>query len=421
MILKAMGSSRIRKDLFVFSFLLVLASTQASSQQQGTSPQEDIDSHLGKGYDALKQERYEEAVREFREALELDPNMVEKARFPLGVAYFEMRQFDESRRQLEEVRRVVGDHPNVTYYLGRLDLETGDFTGAIRNLAAAAAKPPLPDTAYFLGFAYLQKGELTSAAKWLEAAEKAMPRDSRVPFQLGTVYRKLGRPEEAKRALSRSAEMRRRDNDEVQMRVECAQKLDQEPRETARAFCDKLYDPESAERLTKLGTIYGEHGDVEAALKPLRRAAELVPHSPQMQYNLAYAYFQLNQLQAARVPLETALKRWPDLFQLNALYGAVLFKSGEMKPAYQSLTRAHTLNPQDAGTTQMLAMAALTLAQTSQDTGQLADSLSYLKEAAQLRPDQPEPHRRLAEVYKLLGREVDATAEQNEANRLAQP
>jgi tetratricopeptide (TPR) repeat protein len=416
-----MGTLRIREEVIIFCFLLVLTSAHTFSQQQVPPTQKETDSHLGKGYDALKQERYEDAVREFRAALELDPTLVEKARFPLGVAYFEMRQFDESRRQLEEVRRAVGNHPNVTYYLGRLDLETGDFNGAIRNLAAAAVKPPLPDTAYFLGFAYLQKGELSSAAKWLEVAEKTTPRDSRVPFQLGTVYRKLGRPEEAKKALSRSAELRRRDNDEVQMRVECAQKLDQGPRETARAFCDKLYDPDNAERLTKLGTIYGEHGDVEAALKPLRRAAELAPQSPQMQYNLAYAYFQLNQLEAARPPLETALKRWPDLFQLNALYGAVLFKTGETKLAYQSLSRAHALNPQDTGTTQLLALTAVTLARKNQDAKQFSESLRYLKEAAQLRPDQPEPHRRLAEVYRILGREVDATAEQNEADRLEKP
>jgi Flp pilus assembly protein TadD len=47
------------------------------------------------------------------------------------------------------------------------------------------------------------------------------------------------------------------------------------------------------EKLTALGTIYGQRGDLEAALKPFRRAAELAPQSPQMQYNLALAYFQL--------------------------------------------------------------------------------------------------------------------------------
>ena len=91
------------------------------------------------------------------------------------------------------------------------------------------------------------------------------------------VYRKQGREEEAKKAFAESAELRRRDTDESELRTECAQKLDTGPRAEARAFCQRLYDPDDAERLTALGTIYGQHGDLEAALEPLRRAAELAP------------------------------------------------------------------------------------------------------------------------------------------------
>ena len=115
----------------------------------------------------------------------------------------------------------------------------------------------------------------------------------------------------------------------ARLRLECRQKLDQGQREEARTVCEQLYDPDNADKLTELGTIYGQHGDLEAALKPLRRAAELAPHSPQMQYNLALTYYQLNQFEQARGPLANSLKRWPDLFQLNALYGAVLAKLGE--------------------------------------------------------------------------------------------
>jgi len=71
------------------------------------------------------------------------------------------------------------------------------------------------------------------------------------------------------------------------LRLECARKLDQGPREEAHAVCVRLYDPDNAEKLTAIGTIYGQHGDLQAALEPLRRAAELEPQSPQMQYNLA--------------------------------------------------------------------------------------------------------------------------------------
>ena len=408
---------RLATVLWVLLALAERSTCQASAGKPGVAST--AETHLGKGYDALKNDRYDEAVSEFRTALELDPKLVQRARFPLAVALFEMHKPDDARREFEEVRREVGEHPNVLYYLGRLDLEGGNYTGAIHNLTQAEAQPPFPDTAYYLGFACFKHGDLVSAEKWLKEAAKANPRDSRVQYQLGFVYRKLGREDEAKQALALSKELRQRDDSESQLRRECAEKLEKGPREEAHALCDQLYDPDNAERLTSLGTLYGQHGDADAALKPFRRAAELAPQSPQMQYNLAMAYYQLHRFADAKVPLLDALKRWPDLFQLNSLYGAVLLELGEEQQGYASLQHAHELNPQDSGTSDLLYRLALALAQKSRGARQYTESLRYLDEAAKLRPKEPEPHQRMAEIYTLTARTAEATAEQRKAERLA--
>jgi len=47
--------------------------------------------------------------------------------FPLAIAFFEQQKFAEARREFPAVRRQTGDHPNILYYLGRLDIETRDF------------------------------------------------------------------------------------------------------------------------------------------------------------------------------------------------------------------------------------------------------------------------------------------------------
>ncbi len=392
----------------------------AQSEPATPAPQDSPEPHLGKGYDALKQDRYEEAVSEFRAALRLDPSLVLRARFPLAVALFELHKSDEARQELEAVRQEVGDHPNVLYYMGRLDLEDHNFESAIKNLNKAAAKPPFPDTAYYLGFAYFKNGDLASAEKWLKEAARLNPRDARVPYQLGFVYRKEGRPEEAQKTLEASEALRKLDENESNLRTECGKRLDQGPREEARTFCDQLYVPDDAAKLTALGTIYGQHGDPEAALKPFRKAAKLAPQSPQMQYNLALTYFQLRQFEQARAPLAKALQRWPDLFQLNALYGAVLEKLGENVAAYKALHHAQQLNPNDPGTTDGLYRIALTMAEKDLGARQYSNSLTYLEEAIKLRPQEPEPHRRLAEVYRHTNHPAEAAAEQREGDRLSQ-
>jgi Flp pilus assembly protein TadD len=391
----------------------------AAAPVAGDTPE----AHLGKGYDALKQDTYEVAVSEFRAALQLDPGLVLRARFPLAVALFELHKSEEARRELETVRQEVGDHPNVSYYLGRLDLEDRNFESAIRNLKEAAAakpKPPFPDTAYYLGFAYFKHGDLAAAEKWLKEAARFNPRDPLALYQLGFVYRKEGREEEAKKTLAASEELRRREDNEPLLKTECGKKLDQGPRDEARAFCEQLYAPDDSEKLTALGTIYAQHRDLEAALKPFRRAAELAPQSPQMQYNLALVYFQLSQFEQARASLANVIERWPDLFQLNALYGAILAKLGEDVAAYQALHHAEQLNPHDPGTTVLLYKITLTLARKSQSARQYSDSLHYLEEAAKLRPQESEPHLGLAEIYTLMDHPREATAEQREADRLSE-
>jgi tetratricopeptide (TPR) repeat protein len=398
-------------------FSLTLAGQEA---QAIPSAVESVDAHVGRGYEALKQENYDQAASEFRAALALDPKLVLKARFPLAVALFEMHKSDDARGEFEAVRKEVGDHPNVLYYLGRLDIEDRNFPDAIRNLNKAVTKPPFPDTAYYLGFSYLQQGNLTAAEKWLKEAARLLPRDSRIPYQLGSVYRKQGRTDDARKALALSSELRQHDNKESQLKVECGQKLDQAPREEAHAFCDQLYDPDNAEKLTALGTIYGQHRDLEAALKPFQRAAELAPHSPQMQYNLALTYYQLNRAEQARAPLEEGLKRWPDLFQLNFLYGAVLLKLGDEPAAYDALHHANQLNPKDKATVDLLYPVTLELAQKSQAASQYPNAIRHLEEAVKLRPGESGPHRKLADVYTLLGQSERATAERQEADRLAQ-
>jgi tetratricopeptide (TPR) repeat protein len=388
---------------------------QSASAPRST---DDLEQHLGKGYDALRQEQYELAVQEFRAALQIDPKLTLRARFPLAVALFELHKPDEARREFETVDRDVPDHPNVQYYLGRMDIDAGKLPSAIANLLKAAQKPPFPDTAYYLGYAYFQQGDLPNAEKWLKEAVEANPQDSRMEYQLAQVYRQEGRDEEAKKALARTKELQHQTASQSQLRRDCLLKLEQGSREEAHAVCDQLYDPDDAANLTALGTMYAQHGDLQAALKPLARAAELEPQSPQMQYNLALTYYQLHDFQKARAPLESSVKRWPDLFQLSALYGAVLFELQDDVAAYEELRHAHQLNATDTGTGDLFYLATLRLARKNQSEQHYSDAVRYFEEAAKLKAVEPAPHYGLVEVYKLMGRSALAAAEQKRGEEL---
>jgi Flp pilus assembly protein TadD len=393
---------------------------QAAAQSAGsqkTSSGDSLDVHLGNGYEALKQEQYEMAEKEFRAALALDRALVMRARFPLAVALFEQHKSVESRREFERVRQEAGEQPGIFYYLGRLDLEERNYKGAVANLSRASLHPPFPDTAFYLGLAYLKQDSNPDAEKWLQKAIELNPGDSRAEYQLATLYRKEGRQKEANQAFQQAKEIKARSDKQSQLRFECAQELDRGPSEKATSICEQLYDPNDADELTALGILYGQHGDPEKALKPLQKAAELAPQSPQMQYNLAFTYYQLKRFEDARAPLEGAVQRWPDLFPVNALYGAVLWNLGEVFPAYQTLHHAHQLNMQDASTTSLLYQSTLELARRSEEAAD-SEALRYLQEAASLASDAPEPHQRMAAIYKRTGRPEQATEEERKAEEI---
>jgi Tfp pilus assembly protein PilF len=65
-------------SLCAFVVLLFPAAVPARSQTTSVSETSNAEAHLGKGYEALKQDRYEDAAREFRAALKLDPSLVER-------------------------------------------------------------------------------------------------------------------------------------------------------------------------------------------------------------------------------------------------------------------------------------------------------------------------------------------------------
>lgn len=408
--------------LIFFVYAICLSgetSAQESSQGEAAAvSQQNVDLDLGKAYEALRQDRFDDAVAGFRAALAINPSLAGRARFPLAVALFESHRLDEAQQQFELIRKQRGDHPNLSYYLGRISLERRDFKAAIRNLEAAAAAPPFPDTSYYLGYAYFKDGNLTVAEKWLKEAAKSNPNDARIPYQRAQILREQGLNDEAANALARSSEIRKRQDQESQIKTQCAKALDTGINDNSRALCNQLFDANDPEWLTALGTLYGQHGDYESALKPFERAAELSPQSPQMRYNVALAYFYLHDFRRAQEQLAGAVKRWPDLYQLSALYGAVLANLGDELSAYKSLKHAHDLDPQNPDTLRLLYSCTMKLGQMAVDQKRNAGALQYFREAAALAPTQSDPHEAMANVYRLSGELKQAEAELAKAQQL---
>jgi Flp pilus assembly protein TadD len=90
-----------------------------------------------------------------------------------------------------------------------------------------------------------------------------------------------------------------------------------------------------------------------------------------------------------------------------------------VQAAYQALKHAHQLNADDSSTADLLYTATLELAKKSEVGGSDAAALGYWKEAASLKPTEPEPHQRMLAIYMRTGRADLAHAEQQKLDQLS--
>lgn len=386
----------------------------------GQAAKNEAEAYVGKGYELVQEDRFEQAAADFNLALAIDPGLV-RARYQLAVCLFALGRREESEAQFERLRRETSEDPNVLYYLGRLRLLALDDDAAIQVLRKIVAAPPFPDTAFYLGCAYLGKGEIASAISTLERAATSAPRDYRIPYRLARAYQQASRLKEAEKAYQRSSELREHYNNAAQELVACGEALKNSPVAEARTICQRMADPNDPDKLTSLGIVYGEHGAYDEAIGPLTRAAELDPDSFEIFHNLGVSYFRLRRYGQARPALERAVAMRPDFFGSNALLGAVYFALKNDDLAYPVLVHAHELAPEDRESADLLFKEALLLARDRFLAKDYSHSAEYLRTAAQLQPTDASVHRRLAEVYQLLGQRILGAQEAVQADGIRPP
>ena len=303
--------------------------------------------HLGKATQLMQDRLFAEAGAEFELALASDPQNQE-VRFQYATCLFAQGRNDEARKQFETVRSQLGDSAGLQYYLGRLDLLEGRFAEAIRELRAADSKLGYPQAAFYLGLAYLSGGNLDQGIACLERAATKNPRDPQVHYRLARAYTLADRKSDADREYQlyrQSRETGRTTEEHVRA---CDNALHNRPITEARTLCQRVADPNDAERLVTLGQLYGAAGAFADAIEPLRQAVKLDADSFEAWHNLGLSLFRLKRYADAREPLERAARLSPDFFDTLNLLAATLYVLGDNRAALPVLEKAHALKPGDA-------------------------------------------------------------------------
>ena len=160
----------------------------------------------------------ESAVAEFRKAIQLDPKYP-RAHALLGYSILEFRgeeAYPQARLEFERELKLHPEDYNALLLLGLSDVSLRDFPAAETALLHATRLRPEEPFAYlYLGEIYSETKRLPQAVETLEKYLRLVPDPQEIPrdvsrayYLLGQDLRRLGRLEEAQKALVNSQRFR---------------------------------------------------------------------------------------------------------------------------------------------------------------------------------------------------------------------
>ncbi|HEX29786.1 TPA: tetratricopeptide repeat protein [Candidatus Poribacteria bacterium] len=145
-----------------------------------------------KGVSLQKEGKYEEAIKEFKKALQLDPKM-EKAYLNAAFCLSRLGKSDKAIDMLNNALSLNSDFFEAQYNLGVIYLKLGRPRKAAEHLRKAVKlKPNFTEGRYNLGIALYRSGMFNEASKQFKAAVKLAPWWADAHYNLAMSYLKLG-------------------------------------------------------------------------------------------------------------------------------------------------------------------------------------------------------------------------------------
>jgi TolB-like protein/Flp pilus assembly protein TadD len=169
------------------------------------------ESHASRGLAVSLTGQFDEAEKEFQEAMRLDPKSFEAAYF-FARSCIAQGKAEEAVKWFERAIAVRPDDFAALIILAGAYMELGraeDVTRAMRRAYDAARKhlelnPDNPRALYMGAAALVQLGELDKALDWTRRAEAMEPDDPSVLYNVACDYAQLAMPAEAISALTRA-------------------------------------------------------------------------------------------------------------------------------------------------------------------------------------------------------------------------
>lgn len=255
-------------------------------------------------------------IQELEQARQLDPRSAE-VHAAAGEAYRVQGRGGDAKTELQTAMDLAPDDWRWPYLLAALEIDAGDFKAAESNLKIALEKTP--DNArvlYNMGLVYRKQGKLEEAGKAYQDALKFDSSYFPAAMALGTVRTLQQRYPEALEIYKRAVEMRPADWRTWGSLASAQEFSGADSDEVARNYRKAIElaapqlkaTPDSPFLVSRMGKFYASLHDSAQALPLLRKAFALAPNDAEVLERLAESYELLGKREEALKLINKALQ-----------------------------------------------------------------------------------------------------------------
>jgi tetratricopeptide (TPR) repeat protein len=372
----------------------------------------------------------DEAIREFKKAIELDPRYP-RVHYYLALAYLaqgEKERFPTARPLFEQELAINPNEFFSTFFLGVIHLEDRDFGVAEDYLKKTVQlQPENPDPLLYLGQVYFETNHPELAIETLRKSIALTTDPSHNHYQVSKAYTmigqilvKMGKQKEAEAELKRSQDLRAqafqsdKERQDAQERGQHELLPELQNSQEKPAFLENrpalsAADEKKALELraalaeilgnayNNLGVIQARHEQYAPASDYFRQAAHWKPDLPGLDRNWGLASFRAQRFEEAVAPLASQVAHQPDDSKARTALGMSYFMTDKFAKTVEVFQPLVANLPDDPGVLYALGVSLV-------NTGDSATAAGVFRRMIEKNPN-------VAEIHVLLG-QADADQDQ---------
>jgi len=338
--------------------MLWMASQAASPEAQ---------QHVQAGMQADKQGHFDIAIKEFRKATELDPDLTE-AFVGLGQASMENRDFAGAIAPLKHALELNPDLQVAHQFLGYALLAQGFAAEAIPHLERAGAQDAL-------AIAELDAGQLPAAVTILQQALAKRPNDQDLLYYLGRASGLLSK--QSIDTLLAAYPDSARAHQALAENYFVLRQMPQAEKEFQEALRQR---PDIPGLHLELGMVYAGASQWTKAEEEFRAEAKLQPGNAEAAYRLGSALLQQGKPKEARAELERSDSLKPEMPETLYSLGKAASLTGDASAAEKAWTKVIELEKE----TSLAAQSHFGLAGLYRKQGKTAEAQHEMQEFQRL-------------------------------------